>query len=50
MEDNVFNDVKIRKAVNHQKSIGTIEEAYVQQLNVMEEKAVSNDAIATEMM
>jgi len=43
MEDNVVNNFEIREETSHHETNSIVEEAYKQQLEVIEEKAVSDD-------
>ena len=48
MEDNVVNNVEIREETNHHDTNSIVEEAYKQQLEVIEEKAVRDDTSVKE--
>ena len=45
MEDNFVNDVEIREETDHHETNSTVEEDYVQQLVVIEEEVICDDAI-----
>ena len=48
MEGNFVNDVEIREEIDHHETNSTVEEAYIQQLEVIEEEVINNDAIVKE--
>ena len=48
MEDNVVNNFEIREETSHHETNSIVEEAYKQQLEVIEEKAVSDDTSVKE--
>ena len=48
MEENFVNDVEIRDEIDHHETNSTVEEAYIQQLEVIEEEVINTDAIVKE--
>ena len=48
MEDNVANNVEIREETDHHETNSIVEEACIQQLEVIEEEVVSDDASGKE--
>ena len=43
MEDNVINHVEIKEETDHHETNSIVEEAYIQQLEVIEKEVVSQD-------
>ena len=48
MEDNFVNDVEIKGETDHHETNSTVEEAYIQQLEVIEEEVINDDVIVKE--
>ena len=48
MEDNIVNNLEIWEETNHHETNSIVEEAYIQQLDVIEEEAVSDDTSVKE--